>query len=150
MENAEARAREFGIERVYKDPQQKFADGGFELIDIAAPVDAHYNLTCMAARHCVHVILQKPMVGRVAEAEAFIDVVGDKIRFMIHENYRFRPHYRTVRQWIDEGRIGDGHHQDVLRPYGGHLDVVGASLNQLATRFHRNARNRAIGIGNNN
>ncbi len=175
INNAKARAKEFGIERVYQDPQKMFADGGFELIDIAASVDAHYELTCMAARHGVHVILQKPMVGTVAEAEALIDFVGDKIRFMIHENYRFRPHYSTVRQWIDQGRIGDVrhiaiscrgsglcprenaepflierqpylktfkrnlvfetmiHHLDVLRAIGGHLEVVGASLNQLAT-----------------
>ena len=33
---AEARAKEFGIDRVYDDPAELFADGGFELVDIAA------------------------------------------------------------------------------------------------------------------
>lgn len=35
-----------------------------------------------------------------------ISDVGDRVRFMVHENYRFRPHYMTVRRWVDEGRIG--------------------------------------------
>jgi predicted dehydrogenase len=25
---------------------------------------------------------------------------------MVHENWRFRPHYRQIRQWLDAGRIG--------------------------------------------
>lgn len=111
---AESRAQEFGIARVYDDPAQMFADGGFELVDIAASVDAHAPMTRLAADHGVHVMLQKPMTETVEEAEALIDEVGDRIRFMIHENYRFRPHYMTVRNWIDQGRIGDVRHIGIV------------------------------------
>ncbi len=113
-EKAEARAQEFGIERVYDDPADMFADGGFELVDIAASVGAHAPMTRMAADHGIHVMLQKPMTETVAEAEALIADVGDRVRFMIHENYRFRPHYMTVRDWIDEGRIGDVRHIGIM------------------------------------
>ncbi|MEH6833050.1 MULTISPECIES: Gfo/Idh/MocA family protein [Falsihalocynthiibacter] len=109
-ESALNRAREFGISHVYDDAEQMFADGGFSLVDIAASVTAHDSVTRLAADHGVHVILQKPMVETVAEAEALVSYVGEKIRFCIHENYRFRPHYVTVRQWINEGRIGDVRH----------------------------------------
>lgn len=107
---AEARAEEFGIDRIYDDPEKMFADGGFSLVDIAASVTAHDSVTRLAADHGVHVILQKPMVETVTRAEALVAYVGDRIRFMIHENYRFRPHYMTVRQWIADGRIGDIRH----------------------------------------
>lgn len=107
---AEARAREFGIERVYDDPARLFADGGFELVDIAASVEAHATVAAMAADHGVHIMLQKPMTETVAEAEALVADIGDRVRFMVHENYRFRPHYMTVRDWIDAGRIGDVRH----------------------------------------
>jgi len=109
-ENAVMRAKEFGIARVYDDPEKMFADGGFDAVDIAASVDAHAPLTRLAADHGVHVVLQKPMVETVAEAEGLVEYVGDKIRFMIHENYRFRPHYMTVRHWINQGRIGELRH----------------------------------------
>jgi predicted dehydrogenase len=104
------RAAEFGIERVYDDARAMFAEGGFEMIDIAASVEAHAPLARLAADHGVHVMVQKPMTATVAEAEALIDHVGERVRFMVHENYRFRPHYLTVRRWIAEGRIGTPRH----------------------------------------
>ncbi len=111
---AEARAKEFEIDRVYNDPAAMFADGGFDLVDIATSVQAHAPMTRMAADHGVHVMLQKPMTETVAEAEALIADVGDRVRFMIHENYRFRPHYMTVRNWIDQGLIGDVRHIGIV------------------------------------
>lgn len=107
---AAARAAEFGIERVYDDPAALFADGGFDAVDIAASVGAHAPVTRLAADHGVHVMLQKPMTETVAEAEALVAYVGGRVRFMVHENYRFRPHYLTVRRWIAEGRIGTPRH----------------------------------------
>lgn len=110
---AEARATEFGIKRSYDDPKALFADGGFSLVDIAASVGAHAPLTRMAADHGVHVLLQKPMTETVAEAEALIADVGERVRFMVHENYRFRPHYMTVRRWMNAGRIGRPRHASI-------------------------------------
>lgn len=113
-EKAEARAAEFSIARVYDDPAELFSDGGFDLVDIAASVEAHAPVTRMAADHGVHVLLQKPMTETVHEAEELIYFVDNRIRFMIHENYRFRPHYMMVRQWIDEGKIGDVRHINIF------------------------------------
>lgn len=109
-EVAERQAQKFSIERVYDDPAKMFADGGFDVVDIAASVAAHDPVTRLAADHGVHVILQKPMVETVAAAEDLIAYVGEKIRFAIHENYRYRPHYMTVRNWVDEGHIGTVRH----------------------------------------
>lgn len=117
---AEARAAEFGVERVYDRPALLFADGGFEAVDIATSVGAHAELARLAADHGVHIMCQKPLTETVAEAEALIAEVGERVRFMVHENYRFRPHYRTVRRWIDEGRIG--------RPRHGAISCRGSGL----------------------
>jgi predicted dehydrogenase len=110
---AAARAAEFGILRAYEDPHRLFADGGFGLVDIAASVEAHAPVTRLAADHGVHVMLQKPMTRTVAEAEALIEDIGERVRFMVHENYRFRPHYMTVRRWLMEGRIGKVRHATI-------------------------------------
>ena len=126
-DKAEARAREFGIERAYNDPEQLFTDGGFDLVDIAASVDAHDPMTRLAADHGVHVMLQKPMTRTVAEAEHLIDYVGDRVRFMVHENYRFRPHYMKVREWIAEGRIGTPRHAAMAVRGSGLVSVEGAT-----------------------
>jgi predicted dehydrogenase len=107
---AEARAAEFGVPRVFTDAAQMFAEGGFDAVDIAASVGAHAPAARLAARHGVHIMCQKPLTETVAEAEALIAEVGDRVRFMVHENYRFRPHYMTVRRWLAEGRIGRVRH----------------------------------------
>ncbi len=107
---AHARAAEFGIPRVYADSADLFRDGGFEAVDIAASVEAHAPVARMAADHGVNIMLQKPMTATVAEAEALVAHVGGRVRFMVHENYRFRPHYMTVRRWIADGRIGTLRH----------------------------------------
>ena len=109
-EKAAQRAREFDIDAVYTDVEQMLAECALDAIDIAASVDAHAPLTRAAAARGAHVICQKPLTRTVAEARALIDEVGDTVRFMVHENYRFRPHYMTVREWIGEGRIGEPRH----------------------------------------
>lgn len=109
-DKAKARAAEFGIGRVYTKAADMFADGGFDIVDIAASVGAHAPMARLAAGFGVHVMVQKPMCATVAEARQLIDDIGDRVRFMVHENYRFRPHYMTVRRWIDEGRIGKVRH----------------------------------------
>ena len=110
IEKAKARAREFGISRIHAEAGEMFAQGGFDAVDIAASVGAHAHIARMAADNGVHIMCQKPLTETVAEAEALIDYVGDRVRFMVHENYRFRPHYMTVRRWIEEGRIGAVRH----------------------------------------
>ena len=107
---AEARAAEFSVGRIYDDPAAMFADGGFAAVDIAASVGAHAPVARLAADHGVHIMCQKPLTETVAEAEALIADVGERVRFMVHENYRFRPHYMTVRRWIAERRIGRVRH----------------------------------------
>lgn len=104
------RAAEFGVKRVCEDAASPCADGGFELVDMATSVDAHAPLTRMAADHGVHVMLQEPMTETVADAEALVEDVGGRVRFMVHENCRFRPHCMTVRRWLDESRIGRPRH----------------------------------------
>lgn len=104
------RAREFGVARVYEDAGALFEAGGFDVVDIAASVNAHGPLARQAADHGVHIMVQKPLCETVAEAEALLAYVGDRVRLMVHENYRFRPHYRTVRDWVREGRVGRPRH----------------------------------------
>lgn len=113
MEKAEARGAEFGVTRLHSDAAEMFAQGGFDIVDIAASVGAHAPVARMAADHGVHIMCQKPLTETVAEAEELIAYVGNRVRFMVHENYRFRPHYMTVRRWIAEDRIGTVRHAQI-------------------------------------
>jgi D-apiose dehydrogenase len=104
---ARAKAQAFGIPKVYTDFQKMIGSENLEAVDIVTPVGTHAPLTRLAADAGLHVCCQKPLTPTVHEAEALIRYVGERVRFMVHENYRFRPHYVLIREWLKQGRIGD-------------------------------------------
>ena len=140
---AEERAQAFGVAGIYTDVAQMLDECDLDAIDIAASVDAHSPLTRAAAEHGVHVICQKPLTRTVAEAKALIEEVGDRVRFMVHENYRFRPHYMTVREWIGAGKIGKPRHAQMSVRCSGLVSLDGETpwlINRqpYLTTFDRN------------
>ncbi len=105
-ERAEGRAAEYGIPAVYTDFARMLDDARPDAVDIATPVETHADLVRIAANRGVHACSQKPVTPTVAEAEGLIADVGERIRFMVHENFRWRPHYLQMGEWLREGRIG--------------------------------------------
>jgi D-apiose dehydrogenase len=107
VEKARSRAERFGVPRVYADFGEMLERERPDAVDIATAVGTHAPLTRIAADRGVHVMVQKPMTPTVAEGEALVRDVGDRVRVMVHENFRFRPHYAAVRDWLAAGRIGE-------------------------------------------
>jgi len=103
---AQARAGAFGIEAVYADPARLLAAQACDAVDIAAPVERHRALCELAADHGVAILCQKPLAASHEEARAIVDAVGGRVRFMVHENWRFRASYRTIAACLDDGVIG--------------------------------------------
>ncbi len=106
---AEDRAREFGIPAVYDDFETMLKAENPDAVDIASATGTHGPFCRTAAEHGAHIFCQKPLTETLAEAVALIADVGDRVRFMVHENWRFRPQYRLVRDWIAGGRVGTVH-----------------------------------------
>lgn len=104
---AKTRAEEFGIVDVYGEAAQMLDATRPDALDIVAPMAAHAALCKLAAERGVHVMCQKPLAPSLAEAEALVREVEGRIRLMVHENWRFRAHYRQVKRWLDQGAIGD-------------------------------------------
>jgi predicted dehydrogenase len=104
---ARAKAQAFNIPRVHTDFGAMIEQEKLDAVDIVTPVGSHAPLTRLAADAGVHVCCQKPLTPTLKEAEELIAYVGERVRFMVHENYRFRPHYVRVKQWLDDGRVGE-------------------------------------------
>ncbi len=105
-DKASAQADAFGIPRVFTDMADMLDATQPDAVDIITPVASHAPLVRIAADKGVHVMCQKPMTPTVKEAEALIAEVGERVRFMIHENYRFRPHYAELAQRMQAGQVG--------------------------------------------
>ena len=106
-ENAARRAAEFGIAKVYTDPAAMLASEKIDALDVASPRETHADWVRWAAERGIDVLCQKPMTPTLAESEALVRDVGDRVRLMVHENWRFRPWYRELKRWIAAGELGE-------------------------------------------
>ena len=122
-DKARAKAQAFDIPNVYTDFRRMIEQEKLDAVDIVTPVGTHAELTRIAADAGLHVSCQKPLTPTVREAEELIAYVGNRVRFMVHENYRFRPHYVQVRQWLEQGRIGDITHARMIVRSQGMIEV---------------------------
>ncbi|HSC27032.1 MAG TPA: Gfo/Idh/MocA family oxidoreductase [Vicinamibacterales bacterium] len=121
-----SRAAAFRVPAVYESVEAMLAAGGLDVIDVAAAREAHAPICRQAARHRLSILCQKPLAPTLAEAEALVADLGSidtegrgreagsgagmplrgSVRLMVHENWRFRPHYRQIARWLREGRAG--------------------------------------------
>jgi len=94
--------------RLYDDPATLFEqEESLDFVEICTRPDSHRELLEMAARARVDVLCQKPAAAVRPELKAMIEAsLSTGIRLMIHENWRFRPWYRALRDEIDAGIIG--------------------------------------------
>ena len=122
---ARAKAQAFNIPTVYTDFHTMLERENLDAVDIVTPVGTHAELTRLAADAGLHVSCQKPLTPTVREAQELIAYVGERVRFMVHENYRFRPHYLQVGQWLEQGKIGDVTHARMTVRSQGMIDVGG-------------------------
>jgi predicted dehydrogenase len=102
----ETRASEFGIPRTYASAAEMLADEALDAVDIASPRETHAEMVRLAAVKGVDILCQKPLGVDLADAERTVASVPSPLRMMVHENWRFRAHYRLLKRWIEEGRLG--------------------------------------------
>jgi predicted dehydrogenase len=103
---ARSRAAAFGIPAVYDSVEAMLARERLDALDVAAPREAHAPICRRAARDGLAILCQKPLAPTLAEAEALVRDLA-ATRLMVHENWRFRPHYRRIGGWLRDSRVGD-------------------------------------------
>jgi len=109
LDNAQSRAAEFNIPAAYDDVAAMLDSEKPDVLDIATPPAVHRAQAMMAADRGIDILCQKPMTPDLAESEGLVADVGDCVRFMVHENWRFRPQYRQAAGWLADGRVGQLH-----------------------------------------
>ena len=80
------------------------ADGAL----VTAPMDFHVPVTLEALDAGLHVLVEKPFAGTVAEARTAVERAEELgLVLQVSQNYRFYPGAQTVRKLIADGEIGD-------------------------------------------
>lgn len=106
--SAEAFAAEFGIPAVYSDVASMLAGARPDILDIITPPETHLAAIRAAATAGIDVICQKPFCTSLAEAQEAADIADAAgISVVVHENFRFQPWYRTIKQFLEQGLVGE-------------------------------------------
>src|SRR6266480_2289354 len=105
--SAAKRAGEFSIPHVYRDAEAMFAAETIDALDVASPRETHGAWVEAAAARGIDVLCQKPLTPTLGEAETLLRRIAGRHRLMVHENWRFRPWYRELKDWIAAGELGD-------------------------------------------
>jgi predicted dehydrogenase len=107
LEQAQAKADEWGIPRVYGSLDDLLADEDVDAVEILSPTYLHAEHVVAAARAGKHVSCQKPIANSVADGRDMISACSKAgVTFRITENCCHYPPLERARQLLREGAIG--------------------------------------------
>ncbi|SIN78727.1 Predicted dehydrogenase [Singulisphaera sp. GP187] len=93
--------------QAYRDAAELLSHEHLDFVELCTGPESHRELVALAARHGVHVLCQKPSAAVRSDLQAMIaSCAAGSVRLMIHENWRFRPWYRTLKRELESGTIG--------------------------------------------
>jgi xylose dehydrogenase (NAD/NADP) len=104
---AAAFARALSVERAYAGYEALLADPEVSMVYVALPPALHAEWCVAAARAGKHVLCEKPLALRAAEAAAMFTAAREHgVWLMEGFMYRFHPQTREVERLIAQGAIG--------------------------------------------
>jgi myo-inositol 2-dehydrogenase/D-chiro-inositol 1-dehydrogenase len=104
---AEAFARELGIPRVSRDPEDVFTDPEIEAVLICSSTNTHAEFICRAAKAGKHIFCEKPIDYDLARVRGAIDAArAAGVRLQIGFCRRFDHNHRAVYDLVRSGQVG--------------------------------------------
>jgi predicted dehydrogenase len=90
-----------------EDPGSAFNRGSFGAVFICSPPQLHLSQLDAALDHGAHVFVEKPFSLKSDGAEAVLRKAdASQLKVMTAFNMRYLDLIRTMKKWLDEGRIG--------------------------------------------
>jgi predicted dehydrogenase len=111
LDRARAMAAKYGATRVYDNHRDLMADPAVQMVDICTPTFTHLPLSLDAIASGRHVLSEKPLA---TEAEPAFDAArrakAAGVRTKLGFTFRYSPAIRQVRQWVEDGTLGEIFH----------------------------------------
>ncbi|WP_048161791.1 Gfo/Idh/MocA family protein [Thermoplasma acidophilum] len=99
--------RDYGVRETYSDMAAAL-DADNDAVDIVLPHNLHYEVAMKAIEKGKHVLVEKPVTGRIDEAVKIINQAKKKrLKFMVAEQFYFDPSFRKALEIVQSGKIGD-------------------------------------------
>lgn len=102
-----AKARQFGIPKVYADYKELVADPEIDVVGVATPTYLHFPIAMEAIANGKHVIVDKPLT--VSSAQAMDLCLAAKKARVVHAvtfNYRYHSIVQQGRSMVARGELG--------------------------------------------
>lgn len=116
------RSRVDRMSKMYNDfePAASYDDvltrSDIDAVVIATPVSTHFPLGMKALQAGKHVLIEKPMTLRAADAEELVRFADrEGLRLMVDHTFVYTSAVRTIKRHLTEGKIGDILYFDSVR-----------------------------------
>jgi predicted dehydrogenase len=101
---------------VTTDPALALADPGVDAVIVATPTTTHYGLALAALQAGKHVLVEKPIATRTAEAEELCELAERNGRvLMVGHVFLYNRAIRRAKEYLKEGRIGEVFYLSMMR-----------------------------------
>ena len=108
LERAQLTASNYGIPHFSANLDAALSRVCPDFVDLITPPATHFPLIRqVVAAGVKNIICQKPLAPSLAEAEEIVQFAQEQgCRLLIHENFRFQPWHRTLKNLLEQERIG--------------------------------------------
>ncbi len=107
-EQAQAKAKELGLERGYSSYEAMLADPEIDVVHLATPNHLHYPHAKAALLAGKHVICEKPLAMNSQQSAELVGLAAEKgLVNAVNFNIRFYPLVYQARSLVHQGELGD-------------------------------------------
>ena len=104
-DKAASAATQYGIPSSFTEVGTMLDSVDVDCVDVITRPDTHLAICRELAARELPMICQKPLAPTTEEACELVHATAG-VPMMVHENFRFQPWYRQMRQLLDDGAIG--------------------------------------------
>ena len=109
-------SRRYPMARAATDYRALVADNDVDGVAVVTPVGTHFEIARDLLRAGKHVLLEKPFVTTVREAEALIELAEQNKRtLMVDHTFVYTGAVRKMKELLDRGELGDLLYFDSVR-----------------------------------
>ncbi len=96
----------YDIKKFYADYREMLTQEKPDFVDVITPATTHDEICRFAANLGINIICQKPLTPTFELSTTLVNDIHGKVRFIIHENFKFQPWHREIKKMIDNDEVG--------------------------------------------
>ncbi len=121
----------FGVKNRYTSYQEMIKNHKLDVVIIVVPSNLHKKVAVDCLNHDLNIFIEKPIAHTISDSEEIISLAQKKNKFlMVGHIERFNPVVRNIREFINNGRLGDIYLINTVRagPYPKRIRNVGVLI----------------------